>query len=144
MTQREPSRGPFCSWLDDLSVCQIAHEWQIGFEKVEGGKLKPLCPSHFTEDAVFNFALISQNREKSEFHGAATFVFVSKASDFVANGRDNPKLFLNLTTQRIPPLFTFFDLAAGELPLQRHRLMARALANKKHVVFDNEGRDDVL
>ena len=38
----------------------------------------------------------------------------------------------------------FFDLSAGELPLQRHGLVARALAHQQLAVFNDEACDDAL
>ena len=54
----------------------------------------------------------------------------------------NAQLFFQFAVKRIPRLFTFFDLAAGKLPFQRHGLVAGALADQYFPVLKNQSRYD--
>ena len=46
-----------------------------------------------------------------------------------------PKFFFQFPPQRVARLLSFFNLAAGELPFQRHDLVAGPLAGQDLVVF---------
>jgi hypothetical protein len=59
---------------------------------------------------------------------------------FVADGGVNPQFFLQLAVQGIARLFALFDLASGEFPLQRHGLVAGALADQNLLVFEDQRR----
>src|SRR5258708_37587890 len=57
--------------------------------------------------------------------------------DLIADLGMNPQFFFQFAPQSIPRLFTFFNLSPGKLPLQRHGLMSRPLADEYFGIFFN-------
>ena len=54
------------------------------------------------------------------------------------------EFFVQFPAQGIARLLAFFNFSPGELPLQRHGLMSRALAHQQLAVFHDEARDHAL
>ena len=55
-----------------------------------------------------------------------------------ADFRHDSQFFLKFAAHGIARLFAFLDFSAWELPFQRHHLVARPLASKDKVIFNNQ------
>jgi len=60
------------------------------------------------------------------------------AGDLRADLRYDPQFFFQFPTHRIARLLPFFDLASGEFPLERHRLVPRPLAGEDEAIFQDQ------
>ena len=98
----------------------------------------------FAEDAVLNLSLILADDVEAEFDHSAIGILVLNPCDLIADRGDDPELFFQFAAQRVARLLTLFDLSAGELPLERHGLVSRALANQELAILFDEGCDDAL
>ena len=67
-------------------------------------------------------------------------VVVADARDRRADGCLDAQLFVQLTGQRLLRAFARLDLAAGKLPLERHRLIRAALTDQNFAVAHNQRR----
>jgi len=66
------------------------------------------------------------------------------AGYFVADGGVDSEFFLQLAAQGITGLFALLNFSARKFPLQRHRLMAGALADENLAAPHDEACDDAL
>src|SRR3981081_3955332 len=107
---------------------QFLHQSQVGFEEIEPQQFLPRHPPDFAKNPIFNLALIVAHFEESQFHRPATRIFMEDAGDLRTDPRPDPQRLLEVPAHRIARLFAFFDLASGEFPWERHRLVPRPLA----------------
>ena len=63
------------------------------------------------------------------------------ADDFIADGGLDSEFLFEFAAQGVTRLFALFDLAAGELPFERHDLVTGALASKNLVTVQDKGSD---
>src|SRR5208282_2397541 len=66
------------------------------------------------------------------------------ARDLVADGRVDSEFFLQLPAQGVARLLAFLDFSSGELPFERHGLMAGTLAHQHLPVLRDEACDYAL
>ena len=64
--------------------------------------------------------------------------------NLVADGGRNAELFFQFTAQGVARLLALFNFSAGKFPLQRHRLVPRALAHQQLSLLHNEPCDHAL
>src|SRR5947209_17005867 len=81
---------------------------------------------------------------KAQFHHPPVGILVLYACEFVSDGCRDAEFFFELAAQGVARLLAFFNLSTGKFPLQRHGLMARALANEQLAIFLDRGCDDAL
>src|SRR5260370_589334 len=122
----------------EFTLGQVSHQLQIGFEKIVRGQLRSLRPAQITKNSVFDFAGIFVHVKKAQFHGTAVRIFVADARDFISDDRLDSKFFIQFAAQRVPGLLAFFNLSSRELPLERHGLVASALADEYLSIFPDE------
>ena len=80
------------------------------------------------------------HHEKLKIDGAPIPIFVPNSRHPPTDDCGNPQLFVQLTRQRILGALSRLDLASGKLPLQRHGLVAGALADQNLLVFEDQRR----
>src|SRR5215469_1762990 len=134
---------PFLFQLQ-LAPGEIMDQRKIGFEEIVTGQILRLGPLHILEDAILQFSLILPHDVEAQLHRAAAFVLVPDARDLFADHGFNAEFFLEFAAKRVSRLFAFLNLASGKLPLQRHGLVARALAHEDLAVSDDEACHDLL
>ena len=78
-------------------------------------------PANFAKNAVFNFALVPAHFKEAEFDRTAARVFMTNAGDLITDLGLDSQFFFQFAAQSIARLFAFFDLAAGEFPLEWHQ-----------------------
>jgi hypothetical protein len=76
-----------------------------------------------------------------EFDSSAAAVVMAHCCDLSADRGADSELFFQFALERRNRLLSFFNLAAGKLPLQRHRLILGALANENSVVAHDQCGD---
>ncbi len=69
---------------------------------------------------------------------------MADARDFFADCCVDAQFLIQFAAQSVARLLAFLDFAARKFPLQRHGLMARALAHQNFAVFDDQGCDHML
>ena len=130
--------------LDNFSGGEIAHEFFVGIEKIKFGQLATVDPTHVAEDAVVQVSLKIVDDIKAEFDGAAVFVVMADARDFVANSGIDAEFLDQFAAKGVARLFARFDFAAGEFPFQRHRLVLGALADEDLISALQDGGHHLL
>src|SRR5207237_3953961 len=68
----------------------------------------------------------------------APSVLVTNSRQLFADLSVDSEFLFQFAAERVTRLFAFFDFAAGELPLQRHRLMLGALTDQYLGVFEDQ------
>src|SRR5215510_15484331 len=117
-------------WLEDLAGTDLLDESNVGLEKVVSGKLSAFHPTHIVKDTVLDFSLEVIDAVEVQFHRVPGAIAMSDHRHSRANRRFDAELFLQLPPQRRPESFLGLNLAAGELPLERHGLLRCALADQ--------------
>src|SRR5208283_1449560 len=125
-------------FLDNLAGSQILDQCAVGLEEIEVQQFFPAYPADFAKNTVFDFALVLVYFKKAQFDRAAARVFMMNAGDFITDGGFDSEFFFEFAAQGIARLFAFLDLAAGEFPLERHHLMARALACQNPAIVHDQ------
>jgi hypothetical protein len=90
------------------------------------------------EDAVLQLAIELMHGEKLQIDGSAMAVIVPDARYPGADGGLNPEFFVQFPGQCLFRALAGFNLAAGKLPLQGHRLIRAALANQNLAAANNK------
>jgi hypothetical protein len=130
--------------LNDLAGGQIFYQLPVGIEKIEAKELLTVAPLQVAEDAVLDFAVEFMDHVKSQFHGAAILVFMLNASDLVADCGVNTQFFVEFAAEGIAGLFSGFYFSTRKFPLERHGLVARALAHEDLAILHNQSSDNAL
>ena len=77
-----------------------------------------------------------------QIDGAAVTIVVANVGNARPNFCVNPQLFLEFASKGLFRTFALFDLAAGKLPLQRHRLIGTALADQDKALANQQPCND--
>src|SRR5215469_10509392 len=128
----------------NLPFCQLLNERNISFEKIVIQHFLPRRPTNVAENSILDFARIALHQIEVQLDSVAILVPMTNGRHLRPNRGANPKFLFQLPTERVFRPFLRLNLAAGEFPLQRHRLMPRPLADENLVSVDNEGRHNLL
>jgi len=116
--------------LKEFAGGELANEFFVGVEEVEGGKFRAFDPSDFAKNAVLQLVLVALDQVEVQVDGVTVLVGVQNAGDFAANFRLDRQLFVEFATQCLRRGFTGFDFAAGKFPFEREGLVLGALATQ--------------
>jgi len=130
--------------LEEFAGGETADEFLVGIEEVEGGEAGALDPPYVAKDAVLQFILEAVNGVEMQVDGVAVGVGMEDASDLGADFGEDAELFFQFAAQGLRRRFSGLDLAAGEFPLERERLVLSALTAEDFVFAQNECRHHLL
>ena len=111
---------------------------KVGGQEIVAGQIVEPNPANLLIDVVDDFAGKLAHREELQIDSTAVTVIMADAGDAGANGGAYAEFFVQLAGQRLLGTFAGLDLAAGELPLMRHRLFRTALTNQHLATAHNE------
>ena len=116
--------------LEQLALRQVFDQPAVGDQEVVIWQLFQFDPAHIFEDAILDFAAKLIDCKELQIDCAAMPVVVANMRYARPDRCLDAQFFIELASQRRLRTFAGLNLASGELPLKRHRLIGPALADQ--------------
>ena len=131
-------RLPHRRGLQQLARRQVADQPVVGGQELIIGKVFEADPAHLLIDAGLDLAGELMHGKELQIDGAAMAVVVADVRDARANGGADAEFLVQFADECLLGAFAGLDLAAGKLPLQRHRLIRTALTDQDFAAAHDE------